>query len=643
MKYFYCLIIVFLMVSFAQSQIEYLVSFDNAVHHEATIDVTYKNIPSDILELRMSRSSPGRYALHEFAKNVYSVTAVDGNGKQLPIERPNPHQWNVKNHDGTVKVSYTLFADVADGTYSGIDRSHAHLLMPATFMWARGMDEKAIRITFNIPDGSKWNIATQLFPAKESNVFTAPNLQYFMDSPTELSPFTLREWSVASADSSYKIRLAVHHDGKEQLVDIFSDMAKAIVEEEKAVFGELPKYDTGTYTFIADYLPYISGDGMEHRNSTTISSTLPLKTHALDHLGTLAHEFFHCWNIERIRPKSLEPFNFEEANMSGELWFGEGVTNYYDNLVMHRAQITSIDRFARSISGTVNAVMNSPGRKFFSAAEMSIQAPFVDGVSFRDQQNKDNTFISYYTYGAAIGLALDLTLREKFSGVTLDSYMRKVWEIHGKTERPYTNADLRNILGFITNDQKFADSFFNNFVEGHDIPDYDKLLAQAGFLIRKANEKKSWLGNAFIRYDDGKAVISAPTLINTPWYTSGLDRKDRIFKIDGTPLTSSKDLDSIIARHKPGDSVPIEFEQRGTTRTATITFEEDPRIEVVAYEQAQFPVTDTIQQFRNSWLGKRATASLPSLTKICPTCKRRYPFQNEFCQFDGAGLGLTAD
>lgn len=319
MKYLLCFIFLFSAPSIAQYPIAYTVSFKNAVHHEAEITAIFSGIKSDVLETRMSRTSPGRYALHEFAKNVYNVRAVDGNGKHLPITQPDPHQWNITGHNGTVKITYTLFADVADGTYPGIDKSHAHLLMPAVFMWARGMDDKPIKITFEIPDDSKWKIVTQLFPTTSSNIFTAPNLQYFMDSPTELSNFTLRDWKVASADTSYTIRLAVHHDGSEEQVDIYGDMVKAIVEEEKAVFGELPAYDGGSYTFIADYLPYVAGDGMEHRNSTSIVGTSSLKTSAASLLNTVAHEFFHCWNIERIRPQSLEPFNFETANMSGEL------------------------------------------------------------------------------------------------------------------------------------------------------------------------------------------------------------------------------------------------------------------------------------------------------------------------------------
>ena len=145
--------------AFAESPISYDVAFPSAAHHEAQIEVTIKNVSADPLELRMSRSSPGRYALHEFAKNVYRVAATDGAGRALTITRPDPHQWNVSGHDGTVIVTYTLFADLLDGTYSAIDLTHAHLNIPATFMWARGHQDMPISVTFH-PPVEGWKVAT---------------------------------------------------------------------------------------------------------------------------------------------------------------------------------------------------------------------------------------------------------------------------------------------------------------------------------------------------------------------------------------------------------------------------------------------------------------------------------------------------
>src|SRR5687767_11820874 len=181
----------------AAPAVVYEISFPNAAHHEAEVTATFSALPMRPLELRMSRSSPGRYAVHEFAKNVYNVKAFDSRGRSLTTEQPNPHQWNVAGHDGTVRVTYTLFGDRADGTYAQIDRTHAHLNIPATFMFARGFDARPVRVTFKWND-PKWRVATQLAPVGEptatSATFTAPHVQYFMDSPTEISEHELFTW-----------------------------------------------------------------------------------------------------------------------------------------------------------------------------------------------------------------------------------------------------------------------------------------------------------------------------------------------------------------------------------------------------------------------------------------------------------------
>ncbi|HEX7918233.1 MAG TPA: hypothetical protein VF454_02465, partial [Gemmatimonadales bacterium] len=181
----------------ARDTVRYDISFPNTVHHEAQVTATWRTRPATPLIVRMSRSSPGRYALHEFAKNVYGVSATDGQGRPLTITRNDPYQWRVAaGRDGVVKFTYTLFADRADGTYSQFDLTHAHMNMPATFAWAVGKDHSPIAVRFHAPEGSNWKVASQLRPTADPFYYTAVDLQYFMDSPTELSDYMLRTWTV---------------------------------------------------------------------------------------------------------------------------------------------------------------------------------------------------------------------------------------------------------------------------------------------------------------------------------------------------------------------------------------------------------------------------------------------------------------
>lgn len=585
----------------------YEIAFPNAAHHEAEVTVTFRALPPRPLQVRMSRSSPGRYALHEFAKNVYAFRATDSKGRELEVSRPNPHQWNISGHDGTVKVTYTLFGDRGDGTYAGIDRSMAHLNLPATFAWARGLESRPVRVTFRRPD-STWTIATQLFPTADSATFTAPHLQYFLDSPTHLGKQSWHSWPMHANGKTYTMRIALHHLGTPDEEARYVDATKRIVAQAAAVFGTLPDFDGGTYTFLSTYLPWAAGDGMEHRNSTSLTSTGSLATSMTGLLGTVSHEFFHAWNVERIRPRSLEPFSFEEANMSGELWLAEGFTSYYGPLVMRRAGLLDDAQLGAQMAGAVNLVLNAPGRRFFSAVGMSQQAPFTDAAVSIDPQNKGNTFISYYPYGQAIALALDLTLRAR--GKTLDDFMREMWRAHGAQRnyapvRPYTVADARAALARVTGDTAFARGFFARYIEGRDAAPYRDLLRKAGFVLRPARADAAWAGDVSVRYEGGKAVVLAPTPAGSPLYAAGVDRNDRIVTLDGRALNGAEEWNAILAAHKPGDVIPISFESRGATINTTVTLAASPRIEIVPFEVAGEAMTDEVRAFRAAWLGAR--------------------------------------
>lgn len=588
-------------------EVTYEIAFPNRAHHEAEVTAEFTHIPAGKpLQVRMSRTSPGRYALHEFAKNVYNVHFFDGKGNVLTTERPNLHEWDVSGHNGTVRMTYTLYGDRADGTYDGINSRFVHLNMPATFVWARGLQGAPVTVRFDVPEPN-WDIATQLYPAGKENEYHAPDFWYLMDSPTHLGPISWRAWEVEEPDGHHdSMRIALDHDGTDAELDEFAGRAEKIVAEEIAMWEDIPDYEPGTYTFIAVYLPWAYGDGMEHRNSTSMTSSHSLTESNYDQLSTLSHEFFHCWNVERLRPKSLEPFNFEAANMSRELWFAEGFTSYYTDLFIRRAGLMSNAAYAQSISSTVNAVITAPGRRFYSPVQMSMQAPFVDAAVSVDPQNKANTFISYYTWGDALGLGLDLTLRRDF-GLALDDYMRAMWARYGKNEVPYTLADLQTVLGDVTGNAAFAKDFFERYVNGREIVDYEALLAQAGFAVVRERPGHTWFGASFDDHPDGGAVVTSEPLIDGPLYVSGIGKGDRILSMDGQPVTGAAYLIAAADLLVPGDSVEVDFSQAGVTKHATVRLTQDPTVVVVPYESIGRKSTTAMKAFRKKWLGSLVT------------------------------------
>ena len=591
--------------------VTYDISFPAAVHREAQVSVRFRAAPAGPLRVRMSRSSPGRYALHEFAKNVYAVKAATPAGRALPVRRVSPHEWIVTGHAGEVVFSYTLYADRADGTYAGVDETRAHLNIPATFAFSPQLTARPIEVTFHRPDPS-WRIATQLQPTAAAETFRAPNLQYFMDSPTHLGTLDVREWQVTSGGRTQTIRLALDHTGTTAQATGYTELAKRVVNEAAAVFGEMPVFDYGTYTFVACYRSNCAGDGMEHRNSTSITSSASLEQNQMGLLGTLSHEFFHAWNVERIRPKALEPFDFTEANMSGELWLAEGFTNYYGQLIIARAGIVTPREYARRLSGAINTMTTSPARDFDGAVGMSQQAPLVDAAVSIDPNNRQNTFISYYTYGEALAIALDLTLRSRAQPLTLDDFMRDMWRRHGKLQspslapvKPYTLADAQAALASVTKDSAFARDFFARYVVGSALPDYAPLLERAGFLVRRSRPGKSWMGDARLSASEGEVVVASPPTIGSPMYDVGMAAGTRITRIDDRAIATTNDVRDALAARKPGEQVRVTFIGRAGERSATMTLREDPNVEVVAFEDAGRTATPEQLTFRAAWVGTK--------------------------------------
>ena len=579
-------------ICFSQTTTKYDISFDNAVHHEAQISVYFDNLEEKVLEVRMSRTSPGRYALHEFAKNVYNVKAYDENGNELSITRPNPHQWNVSGHNGTVRFEYTLFANRGDGTYSQVDETHAHLNMPATFAWARSYEHRPIEITFNTDFDQNWKVATQL-KQLEGNRYHAPDLDYFLDSPVEIADFHLREKEV----DGQNIRMVLHTHASNDEVDDYFENVIAIVNRQRDVFGKLPAFDYGEYTFLNCYMPNASGDGMEHRNSTIVTGSKSMDQELGNYrISTIAHEFFHVWNVERIRPASLEPFDFEEANMSGELWFAEGFTSYYTNLTLVRAGIISEKDYVDGLAGGINYVSNSPGRNYHNPIEMSYQAPFVDAARSVDPTNRENTFISYYTYGSVLGLALDLSLRNEANNLNLDEFMRLVWDKYGKDEIPYTVRDIRDALSEYAGDE-FSNDFFSRYIYDSKLPDYQQLLETAGVSLEKANADKAVLGTA-IAIENGVGKLRTNAIVDSPIYDAGINRNDNIISIDGVLLSEVESVDEILSTHKPGDRIEILFNRMGEQFTADVELAEDPTIQTELDQTASSAQLQT----RGSWL-----------------------------------------
>lgn len=568
MRIFYFLIsFIFCLASLAQSPIAYQLNLKNIQHHELGVEITFTDLEAAKLTLQMPNASPGRYALHNFAKNVYEEKAYDAAGNEVSLRRITPFSWEAPVTDGYVRFTYTIYGNHADGTYMGVDARKLHLNMPATFAFGKSLQNR--KVTLTIPEMPEtWSVATQLQAVNDST-FEAPDYYYFYDSPVMVGEIDWRRWDV----DDQTLEIAMMHEGTDEELDNYTEWVKKIVAEQKRIYGSLPEFDFGRYTFLIAYNPWAAGDGMEHRNSTICTSSGSLQENAEDLIGTVAHEFFHAWNIERIRPQSLEPFDFTNANLSEALWFGEGFTSYYDDLTLVRTGIITPEGYVNGLIGGLNYVLNSPGRDFRSPVEMSHQATFVDAGTANDATNYANNFISYYSYGAVVGLGLDLTLRKEF-GKTLDGYMQLIWEQFGQPENPYTMKDLQNALASYTNDE-FASTFFSTQIYDGLLPDFEALFAQFGIKMSLKNPNSVFFNNPKLTRE---GVVQSNVVRGTAFYEAGIERGDQIVRVDGKEVENTADLNRIINMLQVGKTYTIDFIQLGEAKTGSFVARQDPRV-----------------------------------------------------------------
>jgi predicted metalloprotease with PDZ domain len=600
----------------AEPVLAYRLSVPNPGQRELQVELTIARASGPV-DLRMSRTSPGRYALHEFAKNVFDMRATDASGTPLAVDHVSPSRWLVAAHEGAVRIRYRVFGDRVDGTYLGVGPTHAHVNPPAALAWPAGVDGP-IALTVDVPPGSGWTVATQLPPGTAPGTWIAPNLQFLLDSPLEIGRHAVRMFEPAlppNASSSVRpqITAVLHHLGDADALDPIVEGLERIVREEAAIFGEYPPFEDGRYTFLFDFLPWAAGDGMEHRNSTVITGSADgamLQQHALE---TAAHEFFHAWNVERIRPRALEPFDFEGPSASSELWLAEGVTSYYEDVVLARTGFVTFEQAIRGLQVAVDAVMNAPAITFRSAAEMSRMASLVDGANPVDRTNWPSTYLSYYTHGQALGLGFDLAIRERTGNrVSLDDFMRAMWRVHGRpggsrpgyVDRPYGLDDVRARLAEVTGDRAFADGLVSRFVEGRERMDYAHLLSTAGLVLRKRHPGQPSFGATTLQPTGDALRLASQPPIGSPLYLAGLGEDDQITSVNGRTVVGFDTLDKAIARLTPGAAVTVRFARRGEPReqTTSVTLVEDPALEIVPVEKAGGTLTSAARRVRETWL-----------------------------------------
>jgi predicted metalloprotease with PDZ domain len=571
---------------------------------EVTIDV---NIPpadaSSFVDFQTPKWQPGRYAVADFGKNVQEF-AAHSQGRPLQWTRIDDQTWRVQRQGNReIRVTYKMFGNDLSGTYGQLDLGHAAYTGGEIFMYVVG--HKPDPVDLHIEPPPNWRVINGRTERSNQRDFRYPNYEIMIDHPTEIGPdWTLDEFKV----DGKTYRVVVHSRGDEggRRPAFVRDLEK-IVRAGVAMWGP-PEFDTYTFLFhfAADDR---SSDGMEHLTSThIIEPGILAERDSYDvAVATAAHEFFHVWNVKRLRPVELGPWDWTKPAATRALWIVEGVTQYYGILMHRRAGLSSPEDFLHNLSETIDFIENSPANKVMSAEASSMAAPFIDGALHRQRTNLSNTSLSYYLKGQLVALNLDLIIRGKTRGRrSLDDVMRRAYdEFYVKSPpatyylqgRGYTSEDFVRIVSDVAGAD--MDNFFAKYVRGVEPLPYEEALAAVGLRLVKTPSSQPYTAGIVIDRE-GPGVRLGALWNDSPAERAGMQQGDLLLSVGGTPVSRDNWVFTL-NRYRQGDRVPVSV--RRFRQDLNLTMELGPP-EMYDYQIREMPnPSPEARSLRRAWLG----------------------------------------
>ena len=600
------------------SSVTYRLSMSRPVSHlfEVVIGV---ELPKDAtvgsLDFQMPKWSPGRYAVFDFAKNVQEVWYSRSSPpcKDCPIPKPIPalpatrvddQTWRAEvNGQRYLTVSYKVFGNDLSGTFSQLDPRHANYNGGSIFMYVVNHKSDPVKLVIEPPAG--WRIVNGRTDRSDQREWQFPNYDLMIDTPTEIAP----DWTEDQFQVDGKqYHVIVHSFGDEggKRPALVRDIEK-IVRAETAMWSP-PEFDS--YTFLIHFAANdISGDGMEHLTSTQIIEPGALGEEGVygSTLDTVAHEFFHVWNVKRLRPAELGPWDFTRSVSTRALWIAEGITNYYGHLMRRRAGLWDDAALLRREGESITAIENAPGSRMMSAEDSSLLAPFLDDAPHAQRTNLENTSISYYPKGELLGLVLDLMIRGKTNGkASLDDVMRRMYDefylnspnsSYYLRGRGYTTEDFERVTSEVSGSD--MSGFFRRYVHGVAILPYDEALAFLGLNLAREQARQPFNAGIGIDWEDKNSLTVGVVRPKSPAEDAGLEEGDEIISLGRKNITRENFLVSL-SRFKQGDRVPITVKRDRRTIQTTLLIGAPERFEYRIEEKKD--ATAQQKALRAAWL-----------------------------------------
>lgn len=577
----------------AQETIKFEVSFQEPQAHYIDVSMRVSNIKSDYLDIKMPVWAPGSYLIREFPKNVEGL-AAKSNGTPISSKKIDKSTWRVGTEGiGEIEVTYRVYAFEVSVRTSFVDASHAFLSPTGVFMYLDGKIGLPAEVTV-VPHASWSRISTGLPAVKgEKNTFFAKNFDILFDSPIEVGNQDVFTFDAAGAHHE----VAMVGGGNYDKASLKRDMAR-IVEAQTNIYGENPN---DRYVFIVHN--YRSGGGgLEHLNSTVLgASRFAYNTERgyKSFLGLVAHEYFHLWNVKRLRPENLGPFDYSAENYTPNLWISEGFTAYYDNLTLRRCDFYGTEEYLQVLANDINSVENRPGNLIQPLASSSFDAWIKQ---YRPNENSYNTTVTYYSKGALIAMLLDLRILEATQGKKkLDDVMKRMYELYYlDKDRGFSRAEFQEVAEEIAGVD--LDDVFHNVDVAKPI-DYNKYLNYAGLkLIDLYDGRRAKTLGVRTSEKDGRHIVTTVVRGTGAW-DGGINVGDEIISINGYRLMEpQEEIDRILSTVETGATVEVLLSRDGIMHSMDVEVRHDAQ---KAYRIIPVENPNALQQtIRKNWLSE---------------------------------------
>lgn len=578
------------LIANAQEKIAFEISFKEPQAHYIEVKMVVSGNKENTIKVKMPVWAPGSYLIREFPKNVEGFQAK-GNGNELAFAKTDKNTWQIQtNKAENIEINYRVYAFEVSVRTSFVDESHAFLSSTGIFMYLDKKIDYPSEVKI-IPYPTWTKISTGLEPvANKKNTFFAPNFDVLFDSPIEVGNQDIFHFTASGVDHEVAMVGGGNYD-KEKLK---RDMAK-IIESETAVFKENPNK---RYVFIIHNYES-GGGGLEHLNSTVLGASRNGYTNAttyLNFLGLVSHEYFHIWNVKRLRPENLGPFNYDAENYTTNLWISEGFTAYYDNLILIRAGLIDEAKYLKILGDDINAVENRPGNSIQTLKESSFDAWIKQ---YRPNENSSNTTVTYYNKGALIALLFDLEILHATKAKKgLDDVMSAMYDQYYKKEdRGFTEAEFKAMTEKVAG--KSLQPIFD-YVDSATSLDYNAYLKYAGLeLVDIAEDLELAELGVKTAIQNGKLIVTSITRGSGAW-NDGINVRDELISINDNRISSNEEIDNLLKTAKPGDEYQVLISRDGILKSLKIKLTRDT---TKRYFIMPLPeVTNAQLEIRKAWL-----------------------------------------